>query len=195
MNWDQIFQNVNDTLHNLDWLQERSKEELIQIVQILASKTSGNSTVATISKLPAGYKFNIPDRDISTITEFEPAPANSVGLGVIEPWQIVLYTENPSHLPLALEIMDDLVIGRSSPESQTDLDLSLFGASKLGVSRVHASIRPSGNQLLLFDLGSANGTSHNFEPVAEGTAAALHDGDVISFSLLHLKIKIVRPGS
>lgn len=195
MKWDKIFQNVNDTLQNPEWLQDRSKEELIEIVQILASKVSGESTVAPRSKLSADYKFHIPERDISTITEFEPAPANSIGLGVIDPWQIVLYTENDSHLPLALEIIDDVVIGRSTSEKKTDLDLSLFGANELGVSRVHATIRPSEDKLLLYDLGSANGTSYNFKPLAEGTAAVLQDGDVISFGLLHLKIKIIRSGS
>lgn len=195
MEWDKIFQDVNNTLQNPTWLQDRSKEELIQIIQILSSQTGGDKTVATLSKPSSGYKFHIPDRDISTITDFETAPADSAGLGVIEPWQIVLYTENPSHLPLALEVIDDVVMGRGTAETKIDLDLSLFGASKLGVSRVHASIRPSENKLLLYDLGSANGTSHNFEPLAEGTAAALHDGDVISFGLLHLKIKIIRQGS
>lgn len=195
MNWEEILSNIDTTLLDPAWLQARSKQELIQIIQVLASQTNGGSTITTSFSFPEDRKSLIYERDISAITEFETVPENSVGAKVNIPWQVVLYSDNQEMPPLALELIDDIIIGRSSPSRRIDLNLSLFGGDDLGVSRIHASIRPDEDRLLLYDLGSSNGTFQNFEPIAKGAAAVLTDGDILSFGLLHLKIKIVKQGN
>ena len=153
MKWEEILSNLDATLLNTTWLQERSKQELIQIIQVLASQVNGGSTVTTSYTFPDERKNLIEERDISNITEFEIVPENSAGVNVMIPWQVVLYSDNQGQPPLALELIDDIIIGRSSPSRRIDLDLSLFGGGDLGVSRIHASIRPDEDRLLLYDLG------------------------------------------
>ena len=69
----------------------------------------------------------------------------------------------------------ELVIGRDSAEADVVLD----GFSR--ISRRHASIRPFGSGYAVVDLGSANGTKVNGEPVAT-RPVALEDGDQIELS-------------
>lgn len=195
MNWEEIFNNVEATLLNSTWLQERSKQELMQIIQVLASHPNGGSTVTTSYTFPDERKTLIDERDISGITEFETLPANSVGPRVNIPWRVVFYTNEPEQPPLSVEIIDDIILGRSSPSRKIDLNLSLLGGDHLGVSRIHASIRPDEDRLLLYDLGSSNGTFLNFDPIAKGVAAVIADGDILSFGLLHVKVQIVQQGS
>jgi len=69
----------------------------------------------------------------------------------------------------------ELVIGRDAAEA----DLVVEGFAR--VSRRHASIRPFGSGYAVVDLGSANGTTVNGEPVA-ARPVALDDGDRIELS-------------
>lgn len=51
------------------------------------------------------------------------------------------------------------MLGRGSEASQTpDLDLDPYGALEKGISQRHALLRPTGHNLYLLDLNSANGT-------------------------------------
>ena len=69
---------------------------------------------------------------------------------------------------------EGLVVGRQ----QTTSDLLLSDAS---VSRRHARISGSGDELGIEDLGSANGTSVDGKAIAEGKPVSLGDGAVIEF--------------
>lgn len=80
------------------------------------------------------------------------------------------------------EHIDQVIIGRvttSPAKIRPDLDLSPYGASKMGVSRVHLSIQYSSEDKVLYmhDLGSTNGTYLNGQQVRGGEIRVLSDGD------------------
>ena len=70
---------------------------------------------------------------------------------------------------------EELVIGRGREESDYRLD-------NTQISRVHATIRRSGDRLLLVDQGSTNGTFINANRLLESEVRTLAPGDVVSFA-------------
>lgn len=106
-------------------------------------------------------------------------------------WRIVLISLNSQHDPLALEIYDTITIGRSLGNSKVDLDLTHFMALQLGVSREHASLRPTENNLLLYDLNSTNGTFCNFKSASMNSPIKVDNNDILSFGALNFQVKIV----
>ncbi len=72
---------------------------------------------------------------------------------------------------LRYDVLAETSIGRSQ-ENTIHLNSAM-------VSRQHARIRQEDDVFLLFDLGSANGTTVNGEPVID--PRPLHDGDVVAF--------------
>lgn len=81
-------------------------------------------------------------------------------------------TQEGNSIPLMLR---KVTVGRAT--SNSDWEIGLQDPS---VSRPHARFELVDNNWILFDLGSANGTSVNGTPINE-KGRALHDGDVISF--------------
>jgi pSer/pThr/pTyr-binding forkhead associated (FHA) protein len=80
-------------------------------------------------------------------------------------------------------------LGRESQsQSPPDVDLNPYGGREKGVSRRHASLRVTGKQILLMDLGSANGTKLNGEPVRPNEPVRLLDGDEIRLGKLALRV-------
>lgn len=106
-------------------------------------------------------------------------------------WRLVLIPPGPKQPLCALEIVDDVRIGRGSAGIDVDLDLSIYGAEDLGVSRLHALLSPTENGLLLYDVGSTNGTTCNHARLWLGKPEALADGDLIGFGSLYFKVKLV----
>jgi pSer/pThr/pTyr-binding forkhead associated (FHA) protein len=82
----------------------------------------------------------------------------------------------------------EVILGRKSPESAMvpDVDLSCYGASERGVSRLHASVRRQDQTLVLSDLGSMNHTYINGQRVHPHEVRALHDGDELRLGSLVL---------
>jgi pSer/pThr/pTyr-binding forkhead associated (FHA) protein len=79
--------------------------------------------------------------------------------------------------------LGEVLIGRSSANN-----LVLEDAA--AVSKVHASIERTPQQLLLRDLGSSNGTFVNGQPVK---SAVLKDGDVVSFAdVVRYRVQVER---
>jgi pSer/pThr/pTyr-binding forkhead associated (FHA) protein len=72
-----------------------------------------------------------------------------------------------------------------------DIDLTKYDGEELGVSRQHATLRPTKDELVLLDLGSRNGTFCNATQVKLGAPQKVKDGDTISFGGLHFKVQIV----
>jgi hypothetical protein len=73
----------------------------------------------------------------------------------------------------------EVILGRKTPDSAMipDVDLSTYGATDKGVSRLHASVRRQDQTLVLADLGSTNHTFINGQRVHSHEVRALHDGD------------------
>ena len=78
---------------------------------------------------------------------------------------------------------------REANRDKPDIDLSLWGAHRYGVSRRHARIvSTDDNRLHLFDLNSTNGTFVNSKRVKPDEAFVLHDGDEILLGRLGMCI-------
>jgi hypothetical protein len=187
---------LKETLLNRDWLMSKTREELIDLVMMLAEQmVEGGGTHAPLSG-PGGTRYIFPEVKEEDIVEFISVPLKIKTGKLAKPWRVILVSSDSSHEPLGLDIKDDVIIGRKRDSSDVDLDLSGFNAQENGVSRMHAAIRASMDELVLYDLGSSNGTYKNGRKIDMGTSLPLEDGDVIAFGLLQFMVKIVRgPGS
>ena len=91
-----------------------------------------------------------------------------------------------------LENKDEFTLGRSA-EGQPilpDIDLAPHKAYENGVSRLHASLRFEGNQILVSDLGSVNGTRLNGQRIPPHKPYVLKHGDILTLGKLKLQILI-----
>jgi len=73
----------------------------------------------------------------------------------------------------------------------TDIDLSIYNAYEMGVSRHHASVYIGKDQVTLTDLGSTNGTRLNGNIISGFTPQRLNDKDIITLGKLKLQILII----
>lgn len=96
--------------------------------------------------------------------------------------------------PVMVNLVDELMIGRRDPngDSQPGLDLTVYGAYQMGVSRQHAAIRVIDGRLTLFDLGSRNGTYLNGHKVAPHQPTPLHSGDDMRIGKINMTLTIAR---
>lgn len=85
---------------------------------------------------------------------------------------------------------DEMVIGRSSPDSVMlpDIDLAQYDAEVMGVSRLHAGLRRHGDTLVITDMGSLNHTYLNGQRLHPHEVRVLHDGDEIRFGQLPVRV-------
>jgi pSer/pThr/pTyr-binding forkhead associated (FHA) protein len=87
----------------------------------------------------------------------------------------IIITTGPqegNNIPL---LLNELTVGRAT--SRANWEISLQDPS---VSRPHARLELQGEHWVIIDLGSANGTLVNNNPV-DGVGVALRDGDLIAF--------------
>lgn len=91
---------------------------------------------------------------------------------------------------LGLDINGEVIFGRGS-DSPDLIDLTPFEAETHGVSRHHATIRPTANNLYVIDMGSTNGTLRNDRSVGINTPYTMADGDRLTLGHLEIKIRIV----
>ncbi|MEJ2150889.1 MAG: FHA domain-containing protein [Chloroflexota bacterium] len=103
-------------------------------------------------------------------------------------WRVQLQNKAKT---LGLIIYDDVFVGRMAGGLIPDVDLTRFAPESLGVSRQHALLRPTENDLYMVDLDSTNGTFHNGVRVSAEVPVRLNDGDTISFGRVHFKIKFL----
>lgn len=90
-------------------------------------------------------------------------------------------------LPLAGRM--EFTIGRVS-EGQSilpDIDLTPFDAYSQGVSRLHATLRISGERIILVDLGSSNGTRLNNQKLQPHREYDLRHGDIVALGRFKLQ--------
>lgn len=173
---------------NRRWLQSKSRAELVDLlVEVtveLRSRLADEPKTEQV-KLPRILTF--PAFDPATIRDFVRLPASSQGPPL---WRIVLVSGDPDHEPIGLDVCDDVTFGRNTPNISVDLDLTAYDGLKLGVSREHGILRPGETSLMLFDLGSANGTFCNGERARLGHHLDVHDGDVITFGAVSFKVMV-----
>ncbi|HBE21774.1 MAG TPA: peptide-binding protein [Cyanobacteria bacterium UBA11149] len=87
-----------------------------------------------------------------------------------------LQTNTQIELPVNLSVIH---IGKPNDRIPPDVDVSGFPHSDI-VSRIHADIRVEGDAYYIEDVGSANGTYINHNPLASGNRHKLRHGDRIS---------------
>jgi predicted component of type VI protein secretion system len=93
----------------------------------------------------------------------------------------------------------DILLGRFTEHTQTKhnvhtVNLAEYAGYQTGVSRLHALVRPTANNRLLFiDLGSTNGSFLNGQPLQAFKGYYLQDGDEIRLGDLPLHVYILYP--
>jgi pSer/pThr/pTyr-binding forkhead associated (FHA) protein len=121
-------------------------------------------------------------------TNAAPRPAQTPMPRPPAPGQIALAPEG-ADASVILAGKFEYILGRESQsQSPPDVDLNPYGGREKGVSRRHASLRVDGKQLLLMDLGSANGTKLNGETMRSQEPVRLLDGDEIRLGKLTVRI-------
>jgi hypothetical protein len=177
---------------------ESTNEELVELlvqgIRELKRRLARETTKVATGQLPdLPISFAVPST--SQFIRLPPAPTAEGGVGEANVWRIVLLSSTAPDKPIGIEIGRDAIIGRARDDFKPDIDLAPYGALELGISRRHAMLRPTKDNLLLTDVGSSNGTLHNRERIRVGQPKALENGDIISFAAMHLRVKIVsRPG-
>ena len=107
-------------------------------------------------------------------------PANS--------WISLHLMDSGKILPLASR--NEFTLGRLS-EGQPimpDIDLTPYQAYASGVSRLHAVVKRDGNQVVVMDLGSSNGTYLNGRRLNPHMEESLSHGDIVALGKLKIQI-------
>ena len=107
------------------------------------------------------------------------SPAAWISLHLLDSGQILPVTER-----------SEFTIGRVS-EGQPimpDIDLTPYQAYANGVSRLHVVVRRDGQNIVLMDLGSANGTYLNGQRVPANVEQIVRHGDVLALGKLKMQI-------
>jgi pSer/pThr/pTyr-binding forkhead associated (FHA) protein len=99
--------------------------------------------------------------------------------------------------PMLISIPSTVVFGRrdAATGSAPDVDLTPFAGYRMGVSRRHAEIRrdvDNPRRIVLWDLGSSNGTFLNGDRLISHRAYVLHNGDQVRFGQLSIRVYFQR---
>ncbi len=115
------------------------------------------------------------------------------------------FTELDTDEHVALNIMDsgeiipikglrEVTLGRISAGQPIvpDIDLSSYHGHEAGISRLHASIQVRKQEIIVTDLGSANGTKINDIRIPSHLPHTINHGDLLTLGKLKIKILIRR---
>jgi pSer/pThr/pTyr-binding forkhead associated (FHA) protein len=102
----------------------------------------------------------------------------------------VMIKISDSGATIPLEGSQDFTIGRVSGTQPIlpDIDLTPYQAYEGGVSRLHATLRITDEDIVLSDLGSANGTRINGTKIPAYTPQRLEHGDRVTLGKLQIEI-------
>lgn len=86
----------------------------------------------------------------------------------------------------------DFTIGRITDEQPIlpDIDLAPYGAFAQGVSRLHALVKIVGQNVLIMDLGSSNGTQVNGQKIIAQVEYPLKHGDLVVLGRMRFQVLI-----
>lgn len=144
--------------------------------RVVEKRILHHGDLMTIGKLKFDFQLDVPDvltEPFLDEDEATPFQATEVVPPADEYPRLVVSsgTGKGTEFPLTKERM---LIGRASRDQQWDIDLV-----DRAVSRPHAELLRHDDEWVLTDLGSANGTSLNAEPVSASNP--LQDGDALGF--------------
>ncbi len=110
---------------------------------------------------------------------------------------VIAHEEKPIWLTygdtqICVPVTETIVIGRQSKvpgDPQPDVQLNMFKADELGVSRQHIKLIRRQDLIYIADMGSSNGTFLNGRPLLRNCLRVLRDGDELQLGLLKLKVR------
>jgi hypothetical protein len=167
--------------------------EAEQINELLDEVDEGEGDIRSTMRLHGPQFASMldltPAPDSSQVSgTFHPVPKNDPPSPAADTiWKVELKTPINSEKPIRLMILGDVVLGRTEA---ADVSLDDYGGIKKGVSRRHALLRPTPNQLYIIELGSTNGTLLNGLALGPGMARPLHNEDVITLGDLRLTVRL-----
>jgi len=115
-----------------------------------------------------------------------------------------LATLSESHISLNListgdvvpvSVQKEITLGRVSEGQPVipDIDLTPYKAYEAGVSRMHASLRLIEDQIMITDLGSANGTRINGRQISAHIPYPVRHGDILTLGKFKIQILLRKP--
>lgn len=126
---------------------------------------------------------------------YQPSPEDSLVLAC--PWRIIMEMRVETYwMRLGLDLYGEVIFGRGeSRDGHVMINLNPYGASTMGVSRIHLALRPTQEGLVAVDLNSTNGTAVNGEFIPPETEMLLPDRCEIALSKMKLLLYVVeKPG-
>ncbi|NDJ86638.1 MAG: FHA domain-containing protein [Chloroflexi bacterium] len=102
------------------------------------------------------------------------------------------FEQKPIHVNI--EDFEEIIIGRTAADSVIvpDVDLTGFDSQKLGVSRVHATLKRKDTTVTISDMGSVNHTYLNGERIFPQEIRVLRDGDELRLGRMVIRISFQR---
>lgn len=125
--------------------------------------------------------------------EASPIPRiDAVDLGAIRPWRIAFLIKQVQ-VELIITLTSTLTVGRTDPKTENppNIDLKLFGAENLGVSRRHLAMRLEGDGVVVEDMHSVNGTKLNGSRLEAGRAYPVRHGDQLLLGGMELQVQLL----
>lgn len=109
--------------------------------------------------------------------------------------KVSMYLMDARHV-LPIMGKNEFTIGRKIPgtEKIPDVDLNPYKAFSLGVSKIHATVRVSGGNVLITDNNSSNGTFLNNKRIPSYKPVPVKHKDIVTLGLFRIQF-LVRAGS
>lgn len=95
---------------------------------------------------------------------------------------------------IELPAYKEIIVGRATSTSDVDIDLTVFNAQNMGISRQHLQIMSHGCRMMVKDLYSANGSKINDEEMTPGYVYDLEHGDRLTLGKMHIQVFFNTPG-
>ena len=137
---------------------------------------------------------NLTTRNIETkdLPRFKPAETerreSNQSYDISTAWGSLHLLDTGHVIPLVQK--NEFTLGRVSEGQPVmpDIDLSAFQAYAAGVSRMHAVIKHTDQNITFMDLGSANGSFINGKRLTPNEVQALNHGDVVALGKMKIQI-------
>ncbi|MGA2111273.1 MAG: FHA domain-containing protein [Anaerolineales bacterium] len=95
-----------------------------------------------------------------------------------------------STVSIPLVGQQDYILGRAEGTQAIlpDIDLNRFGAHEKGVSRLHCHLKFQNDQMVIVDLGSANGTYLNGTRLTPDQAVLISENDTLTLGSMKVQV-------
>ena len=155
-----------------------------------ASGTGASSGVSSPSYGPPPSYSSAPMGSGGAYGSAAPAPASAPSRQV---HASLVITSPPPPATIQIPNRNELIVGRSDPQSNSypDVDLGPYGGLDLGVSRRHFRLTRTGDTFYLEDLNAMNGSVVNGQRVPPYTLHPLRSGDRIVLGKLEMAFEVV----